>query len=129
MNEASEPSAYELLGGEEAMRRLVNRFYDLMDEDESVRELRAMHASDLGPMRERLFEYLSAWLGGPKTYFERPDRACIVSAHSPFAIGERERDQWLRCMNRALEESAADPALKEALGRALYRLADAFRNR
>ena len=60
MNEASEPSAYELLGGEEAMRRLVNRFYDLMDEDESVRELRAMHASDLGPMRERLFEYLSA---------------------------------------------------------------------
>ena len=57
-----------------------------------------LHAADLSPMRERLPEFLSGWLGGPPLYFQRPDHNCIVSAHRPFAIGPDERDQWLMCM-------------------------------
>ena len=63
-----------------------------------------MHADDLSPMRERLSEFLNARLGGPRAYFERGDRKCIMSAHRPFSIGETERDAWVMCMRRALED-------------------------
>jgi hemoglobin len=128
MSDNSEMTPYERLGGEAAVRRLVNRFYDLM-EDAEVRELRAMHARDLGPMREKLFEFMSGWLGGPPLYFERPDHACIATAHKPFAIGAKVRDQWLDCMNRALVDIGADADTRQMLDQPLYRIADAFRNR
>jgi hemoglobin len=128
MSEQIEPTPYERLGGEAAVRRLVNRFYDLM-EDAEVRKLRAMHARDLSPMREKLFEFMSGWLGGPPLYFERPDHACIGTAHSAFAIDAEARDQWLACMDRALADIGADPATRQMLEQPLYRIADAFRNR
>jgi hemoglobin len=88
-----------------------------------------MHAPDLSPMRQKLFEFMSGWLGGPPLYFERPDHACIVSAHRPFAIGAQERDQWLAAMDRALHETNLDVRTRELVSQALRRMAEAFRNR
>lgn len=81
-------SPYEMIGGEVAVRRIVDRFYDIMDSAPEAARIRAMHAHDLAPIRERLYEFLSGWLGGPPLYFQRPDHKCIVSAHRAFAIGE-----------------------------------------
>lgn len=111
------------------MRRLVDCFYDLMEQDPNLRELRAMHAPDLSAVRQKLFEFMSGWLGGPPLYFERPNPACIVSAHRPFAIGTKERDQWLSAMYRAIGESSLDEGTRERLRQALLRMAEAFRNR
>jgi len=124
-----ERNPYELLGGEEAVRRLVNRFYDLMETSPEAGALRAMHAADLSPMREKLCDFLSGWLGGPRRYFARPDRKCMTSAHRPFAIGTAERDQWLACMNRALIDIGADEQTRGLLVQPLFRVADALRNR
>ena len=120
---------YDMLGGEAVVRRIVDRFYDIMDSAPEAARLRAMHAADLSPMRQRLFEFLSGWLGGPPLYFQRPDHKCMVSAHRPFRIGEAERDAWLMCMRRALEESDVPENLRALLDRAFFRVADAFRNR
>ena len=49
-----------------------------------------MHAPDLAPMRQKLFEFMSGWLGGPNLYFARSDRKCMVSAHAPYDIGCRD---------------------------------------
>jgi len=129
MSATMERTAYDLLGGEVFLRRLVDRFYDHMASDADVRTLREMHAADLGPMRTRLFEFLSGWLGGPPLYFERADRKCIVSAHAPFAIDAQARDEWMTCMRRALADTGVEPMLGEAVERALYRFADALRSR
>jgi hemoglobin len=124
-----EPSPYEMIGGAAQVRRIVERFYDILDDDPSAAGIRAMHAGDLGPMRERLFEFLSGWLGGPPLYARRSDRKCIMSVHRPFAIGAAERDQWMMCMRRALEECGVPAEVRQLLDKPFLRMADAFRNR
>jgi hemoglobin len=122
-------SPYEMVGGESGVRRIVDRFYDIMNDVPEAARIRAMHATDLSPMRERLFEFLSGWLGGPPLYFQRPDHKCIVSAHRCFAIGEAERDEWMMCMRRALEDCHAPKDVRELLDQPFLRMAEAFRNR
>jgi hemoglobin len=124
-----ERTPYAMIGGEAMIRRIVHRFYDIMDSAPEAASVRAMHAADLSPMRERLFEFLSGWLGGPPLYFQRPDAKCIVSAHRPFAIGEAERDQWMTCMRRAMEDCGVAEDMRALLDMAFLRMAEAFRNR
>ncbi len=122
-------SPYDRIGGEEALRRIVDRFYDIMDSAPEAAGIRAMHAADLAPMGERLFEFLSGWLGGPSLYHRRADAKCIVSAHRSFAIGAAERDAWMMCMRCALEDCGVAADLRQLLDPALLRMAEAFRNR
>ncbi len=125
---AGERDPYGELGGADGVRRLVDRFYDAMERRPEARAIRDMHAPDLAPMRQLLFEYLSGWLGGPPLYLMREDRKCIRSAHAPYAIGPAERDAWLRCMDAALGEVGAEPELAKLLHKAFGRVADALRN-
>lgn len=119
---------YDLLGGEAAVRQLANRFYDFMDELPEAAELRAMHGPDLGPMREKLFQFMSGWLGGPPLYFQRPDAKCFGSAHRPFPINAAARDQWMLCISRALDELDITLELRTLLDTALKRTTEALRN-
>lgn len=123
------PTPYQIVGGEVMVRRVADRFYDIMDSAPEAARIRALHADDLSAVRERLFEFLSGWLGGPPLYFQRPDHKCIMSAHRPFAIGEAERDEWMMCMRRALEECGLPEDIRTVLDAAFLRMAEAFRNR
>jgi hemoglobin len=120
---------YAALGGTDAVRRLVNRFYDLMDGEPSFAQLRALHAPDLAPMRDKLTDWMCAWLGGPQHYYQRPDAVCIGAAHGSYAIDAVLRDQWLECMHRALAESGAAPAVQTRIRAPLAELANFLRNR
>jgi len=119
---------YEALG-DEGIRRLCNAFYDIMDRLPEAAGIRAMHAEDLGPMKEKLAEYLIGWMGGPPIYADKYGSVCMTTPHEPYAIGPAERDQWLLCMDRALDEIEADEALRDMLAQPLFRVADAVRNR
>ena len=44
------------------------------------------------------------------------------------AIGPAERDQWLACMDRALERIGASEELKDMLREPMFRVADTVRN-
>ncbi len=123
-----EVNPYELVGGEAAVRRLADRFYEIMDTDPGARRIRAMHGEDLAPIRQLLFEFLSGWLGGPALYFNRAEHRCIMSAHRPYAIGEVERDEWMMCMRRAMEECELPAELRPLLDGAFLRMANAFRS-
>ncbi len=122
-------TAYELIGGETGVRELVDRFYDLMDGLEEAKELRAMHAKSLKASREKLFLFLSGWLGGPDLYVQQYGHPRLRARHMPFSIGIAERDQWMMCMNRAMEEMGMDEQLRLTLGEALGKTADFMRNR
>jgi hemoglobin len=100
-----------------------------MDSAPEAARLRAMHAKDLAPMRERHLEFLSGWLGGPPLYFQCPNHNCVMSAHRPYAIGAEERDEWMMCMRWALEDCGVPKELRELLDQPFLRMAEAFRNR
>ena len=124
-----EPTPYDRLGGDARVRELVDRFYDLMDLEPAYRELRAVHGSTLESAREKLYLFLSGWLGGPSLYTDRFGHPMLRARHLPFAIGTVERDQWMACMKQAMEELEVPPELAAALGQAFFKTADWMRNR
>lgn len=124
----SRSSDYERLGGAEQVRLLVERFYDLMDTLPEAREVRGLHPEDLIGSRQKLFEFLSGWLGGPPLFVERHGPPMLRARHLPFSIGSRERDQWLLCMRTAMDEVVADSDLRNRLYANLVKIAEHMRN-
>jgi hemoglobin len=120
---------YDMLGGETGVRALANAFYDAMETRADAGDIRRMHRDDLADIRQKLFEYLSGWLGGPHLYRQKYGGICLTRPHAPFAIGEVERDQWLRCMEQALEEVGAPEGLRQAAREPFFRIAETVRNR
>jgi hemoglobin len=120
---------YDRLGGEERLRQLVNRFYDLMDQLPEARQIRHLHAPDLSEARDKLFMFLSGWLGGPQLYIQKYGHPRLRQRHLPFPIGEAERDQWMMCMTRAMTEVGVEPDLREELTQAFFKTADFMRNK
>lgn len=99
-------ASYRAAGERDGIYRLVWRFYEYMDLLPEARVIRAMHAADLTEVREKLAVFLCAWLGGPNEYRSRFGSISIPGFHAKFAIDEDERDAWLLCMARAVDEQA-----------------------
>ncbi len=125
----TELSLYEKLGGESGLRTLVDRFYDLMDSAPEAAQIRALHPKSLHRSREKLFMFLSGWSGGPQLYIEKFGHPRLRMRHMPFEIGVVERDQWLWCMGKALDESGLDSSVVEYLKSRFAEVADFMRNR
>ena len=127
--ESDAPTPYDLIGGDAAVRALVDRFYDLMDFELAYRELRLTHGSTLESAREKPYLFLSGWLGGPPLYMDRFGHPMLRARHMPFAIGTLERDQWLACMAQAMEECDVPVELRKPLQDAFFKTADWMRNK
>ena len=106
---------YELIGGESAVKQLVQRFYELMDELPEAYAVRQLHPESLAGSEEMLFEYLSGWLGGPNLYIAKKGHPRLRMRHAPYAIGLKERDEWMLCMTQALTEQVNDEGFRQAL--------------
>lgn len=119
---------YQLIGGEVALKSLVERFYQLMDELPEARMIRALHPADLSQAKERLFLFLSGWLGGPPLYAERFGQPRLRRAHLAFPIDESARDAWMKCMTQALVEQVHDDGLRSQLIDSFFKTADFMRN-
>jgi hemoglobin len=129
MNQSAKSSPFEIIGGQATVDRLVERFYQRMDTLPEARGIRALHASDLGPMIIVLKKYLGEWLGGPKLYSAERGHPMLRARHLPFTIGVAERDAWLLCMNGALDETIIDAAARAGIRDSMTRLADWMRNK
>ena len=125
----SESTPFERIGGEAPVRAVVDRFYDLMDLEPGYAELRATHGSTLDDARDKLFWFLCGWLGGPDHYQERFGHPRLRARHLPFAIGVKERDQWVACMDQAMGECATPEALRQRLRESFFKTADWMRNK
>ena len=119
---------FDRLGGEAAVRALVDRFYDLMDLEPAAAGIRGLHPGRLDGSRDKLFWFLCGWLGGPNHYIERFGHPGLRARHLPFAIGIAERDQWLGCMVQAMDEQGVAPGLARQLADSFYGTADWMRN-
>jgi len=123
------PTHYQRIGGEEKVRALVRRFYQIMDELPETHGIRKLHPASLHGSEEKLFEFLSGWMGGPQLYAEKYGHPMLRMRHLPFPIAEAERDQWMRCMKQALQEVVEDAQLRSELTAAFEKVADHMRNR
>ena len=119
---------YVMLGGEVALRQMVERFYDLMELDGDFAQIRQLHPASTEGSREKLFLFLSGWLGGPDLYIQRFGHPRLRARHLPFSIATQERDQWLRCMAQAMQELGVKEELQLRLMESFYQTADWMRN-
>jgi hemoglobin len=120
---------FQWIGGEERVRALTDRFYDLMDLEPAYKELRAAHGTELTQAREKLFMFLCGWLGGPSYYTDQFGHPRLRMRHMPFAIGIKERDQWVACMDQAMTETHVPIELRERLKNSFFQTADWMRNK
>jgi hemoglobin len=125
----AESTAFAAVGGADAVRALVDRFYDLMDLEFAYAGIRALHPNTLDGSRDKLNMFLSGWLGGPDLYQQRFGHPRLRARHLPYEIGIAERDQWMACMGQAMQECGFDAALQERLTVAFANTADWMRNK
>jgi len=130
MTAMDEPQTlYKVIGGGERVRELVDRFYDLMALEPEFAGIRALHPSPMDGSRDKLFMFLSGWMGGPDLFVEQFGHPRLRARHLPFAIGESERDQWLRAMAWAMEDIGIEESLRLRLMESFYQTADWMRNK
>ncbi len=118
MTEITPRTAYDRIGGADGIHRLTQRFYALMDELPEAAACRAIHPESLENSEQKLFEYLSYWLGGPPLFVERHGAPMMKRRHMHAPIGGNEATGWLICFHRAWTETVTDPELgREVLPR------------
>lgn len=120
---------YEAIGGEEAVKALTHRFYELMDTLPEAAACRALHPADLSGSEAKFYDYLTGWLGGPPLYTDKHGHPMLRRRHFGASIGAAERDEWLLCFTQALNETVAHPELRRIILEPVTRLAHHMQNR
>lgn len=123
----AELTPFNRIGEQPAIRRLVDRFYDLMETDPAYAELRAMHAPDLAPMRGSLAGFLTGWLGGPRDWFAANPGVCMMSLHGRLGVTAATARQWREAMARALADTGVERGLAAQINEAFARMSENMR--
>jgi hemoglobin len=126
MSEIQTP--YERIGGDEAVRRLCNTFYQIMSDTPQTQLIRSLHPQDIKISEDKLYMFLSGWLGGPPLFTDKFGHPRLRGRHLPFAIGIEERDQWLYCIAQALKTMDLESVFSEQLMASFVKTADFMRN-
>jgi hemoglobin len=90
---------YERVGKEPFFTALVEKFYEGVVEDPTLRPL---YPNDLEPGKANLAGFLSQYWGGPPNYSMRRGHPRLRMRHAPFSIGQVERDAWMTHMTAAV---------------------------
>ena len=123
-------SLYEKIG-KERLAELVKTFYDIVETD--LNEGAIIHALHLkghgiNHLRNAQLEFLSGFFGGPKYYVERTGRSDIRQIHEHVKIGYTERDAWLTCMKKAIDQVGFEADLQSVMMNVFERAAEMSRN-
>ncbi|KJF66222.1 group II truncated hemoglobin [Rhizobium nepotum] len=119
---------YEAIGGDVTVRALTRRFYELMDTLPEAAHCRAVHPADLSGSESKFYDYLTGYLGGPPVYVEKHGHPMLRRRHFAAPIGPAERDEWLLCFRRAMDETIENPKLRDIIWTPVERLAFHMQN-
>lgn len=120
---------YEAIAGAQTVQALTERFYTLMDTLPEAARCRAIHPPTLDGSREKFYEYMTGYLGGPPLYTDKRGHPRLRSRHFPAAIGPQERDEWLLCFRQALDETIVSEQLRHVIWEPVLRLAHHMQNK
>jgi hemoglobin len=126
--DTEQSNAYDLIGGDKVIKAIAHEFYQQMQTRRDTQALLAIHRAPITESEQKLYEFLSGWLGGPQLYHQKHGHPALRARHMPFAIDESMRDQWLTCMQVAIETHIKKPEHRQAIIQAISTLADHMRN-
>lgn len=115
-------SPYLELGGDAGVRQLVDAFYDIIEAESP--SLRALLPAQTTGSRQKLYEYLSGWLGGPPLYETKRGHPRLRMRHLPFSIGPDDASEWMRCFRKAMDETGVAGQIRDFLDTKLTPLAE-----
>ncbi|WP_144211772.1 group II truncated hemoglobin [Shewanella donghaensis] len=127
--DTAQSNAYDLIGGERTIRLIAQYFYQQMRNREDTQELLAIHRAPLADSEQKLFEFLSGWLGGPQLYQQKHGHPALRARHMPFDIDQTMVDQWLTCMEQAIAKAIKKPEHQQVIFQAVSQLANNMRNK
>lgn len=110
-------SLYSLIGGASGVKKLVEKFYDLVETTPEGHAVNLLQLRGHGVAHARVeqFNYLSGFLGGPNLYAEKYGHSNVRLMHEHVEINAASKDSWLTCMSMAIDEVGFDPGLKAQL--------------
>jgi hemoglobin len=120
---------YEAIGGDATVKLLCQRFYQLMDTLPEAARCRAIHPADLSKSEEKLYDYLTGYLGGPPIYIEKYGHPMLRRRHMMAEIGSQERDEWLLCFQKAMDETIGHEKLREIIWAPIEKLGFHMQNK
>ena len=91
---------HQRVGGYQFFVELVERFYQSVEADLSLRRL---YPEDLEPGKTHLAAFLAQYWGGPLRYSLERGHPRLRQRHMQFPIGQKERDAWVTHMVSALD--------------------------
>lgn len=118
---------FERIGAEAGVARLVDAFYTHMAEAPDLAPLLALHPN-LAHARERLYEYLVGWTGGPPLYVQKHGHPRLRMRHMHVRIDRTQVGLWMRCMDHALAATIDDDEARGLLHANFDRLAAHMQN-
>jgi hemoglobin len=123
---------FDRLGGEPAVRALVDRFYDAMTELEPG--LARLHPCDgqgrvVRASRDRFALFFVGWLGGPQDYVAQHGHPRLRMRHDRVPIDGPMATAWMRCMRAALDRSGVEGDVRKFLEQKLGDLTQFLRNK
>ena len=121
-------TAYERIG-ETGVRAFTHRFYQLMDSLPEAAACRAIHPPSLANSEQKLYEYLTGWLGGPPLFTDKYGPPMLRRRHLHVPIAGPEIDGWLACFRQAWAETIDDAEVTALISPQIEKLAQHMRNR
>src|SRR5579863_1442971 len=124
----ADTSLYERMGGAPVLNKIVNLFYDIIENCPEGERLHMLHLRGHGIAHARVeqINFLSGFLGGPQLYIEKHGHSNVREMHRHIQIGPAERDSWLACMLRALQETGIEPSTSADLMKHFRAVANAL---
>jgi hemoglobin len=129
--EQAPPSLYDLIGGEQVLRNLVETFYDIVEFEPEGRVLYVLHLRGHGVAHSRIEQlaFLSGFLGGPRLYVQKYGHSDVRQMHEHVEIDAEARDAWLNCMSMAIDRVGLSADLKVRLMTPFTRVATMLVNK
>jgi hemoglobin len=93
---------YEAIGGERAIREIVEKFYPKVQANPLIGPL---FPEDIHPVMEKQYLFLTQFFGGPPLFSEQYGHPMMRARHMPFPITPQRAEAWLGCMASALSET------------------------
>ena len=121
-------NAYDLIGGDKVIKAIAHEFYQQMQQRPETQSLLSIHKAPIAQSEQKLYEFLSGWLGGPQLYSKKYGHPALRATHMPFVIDQSMRDQWLISMQAAVDKCIKKPEHRQAIIQAISTLADNMRN-
>jgi hemoglobin len=121
----------ERMGGEAAVRALVEQFYDLVETLPQGAQILRLHfrGHGMAHVRAEQFDFLCGFLGGRRRYLERHGHMNLREIHAHVPIRPEDAENWLHCMTIAMRETHVADGIGGQIMQVFTRAAEMLVNR